>query len=207
LRLSFHVYSAGFFPGTGSPVYCGEGKRGTNHAINIPLPSGSTTSALLFSSYTSAVSRAIQQFQPSAVVLQLGVDGHVGDPLVRGDGWRVGCAGFVSCAYWTFRILGHGSPLFESAFSTKIPLMILGGGGYNPHVCARVWTAVLHIFTSRVGFSNLKSGIFTDEEAEAFIDNVDRYLQSIEVPEHEFFIDYAPDFNLSGQRPMKANMT
>jgi histone deacetylase 1/2 len=69
------------------------------------------------------VSKIIEVFQPSAIVLQCGADSLSGDKL--------GC----------FNISMHGhAHCVQFVRSFDIPFILLGGGGYTVKNAARTWT-------------------------------------------------------------------
>lgn len=69
------------------------------------------------------MTKVMERFQPSAVVLQCGADSLSGDRL----------------GVFNMTIRGHGACV--SFFRRyNVPLMILGGGGYTPKNVARCWT-------------------------------------------------------------------
>jgi acetoin utilization deacetylase AcuC-like enzyme len=64
-------------------------------------------------------------FKPAAIVLQCGADCLAGDHI---GGMNVTVKGFGSCVL--------------SVLATRLPLLILGGGGYHDQNTARCWTYV-----------------------------------------------------------------
>ncbi|UCE45212.1 MAG: histone deacetylase [Methanobacteriota archaeon] len=77
--LYISTHQMGIFPGTGSVDFLGTGE-GEGFTINIPFPSGSGDST-----YLAALSRLVvpivSQFDPDAILVSLGTDGHYRDPL------------------------------------------------------------------------------------------------------------------------------
>ncbi|KAI9650500.1 histone deacetylase [Ciborinia camelliae] len=126
MTVSFHKYDpANFFPGTGGLDDTGpknENNPGAHHAVNVPLLDGIDDEQYL-RVFKQVISKCVEKFRPSAIVLQCGADSLAGD--------RIG----------TFNILiqGHGACV-EYVKSLKIPLMLVGGGGYTPRNVARAWT-------------------------------------------------------------------
>lgn len=119
MTCSFHKYGE-FFPGTGELRDIGVGK-GKHHAVNIPLRDGidDATYKLIFE---PVISKIMEWYQPSAIVLQCGGDSLSGD--------RLGC----------FNLLmnGHANCVnFVKKFN--VPMMVVGGGGYTMRNVARTW--------------------------------------------------------------------
>ncbi|KAK5129838.1 hypothetical protein LTR08_002775 [Meristemomyces frigidus] len=128
MTLSFHRYGPydetghRFFPGTGGLSSVGlEGTIGEHFSLNVPIPSGidDRQYRLLFDSITG---RTIEAFKPSAIVLQCGADSLGGDRLGQ----------------FNINIKAHGECI---AFvkKTRLPLLLLGGGGYTARNVARAW--------------------------------------------------------------------
>ncbi|XP_046847853.1 histone deacetylase 8-like isoform X3 [Xenia sp. Carnegie-2017] len=121
--LSFHKYTDGFFPGTGSCFEIGLGK-GKHHCLNIPLLDGMNDS--LFVQLVNFVVKELNEaFQPDAIVCQCGVDGLVGDPM---NSFNLTHHAFIS----SIRYIS----------SLRKPLLLLGGGGYNFPNAAKCWTLI-----------------------------------------------------------------
>ncbi|EGO20458.1 hypothetical protein SERLADRAFT_452574 [Serpula lacrymans var. lacrymans S7.9] len=120
MTCSFHKFGE-YFPGTGTQDDCGRGK-GKGYAVNVPLKDGLTDEAFK-SIFEPIVSKCMQVFAPSVVVLQCGADSLAGDKL--------GC----------FNITMHGhAHCVQFLRKQNIPLILLGGGGYTIKNVARVWT-------------------------------------------------------------------
>ncbi|EIW86427.1 histone deacetylase complex catalytic component RPD3 [Coniophora puteana RWD-64-598 SS2] len=119
MTVSFHKYGE-FFPGTGELRDVGIGK-GKGYSLNFPLRDGITDE-----SYKSIFEPVIQQvmdnFDPSAIVLQCGTDSLSGD--------KIGCL--------NLSMRGHGNCVkFVKSFNK--PLLLLGGGGYTMRNVSRAW--------------------------------------------------------------------
>ena len=100
------------------------GDRAGGLARNLPVPPGFNDDELDFL-LEAAILPLAEAFEPEAVMLQCGADALEDDPLSKlalsnGALWRVVDA---------MRGLGR-------------PLIVLGGGGYNPWSVARCWTGV-----------------------------------------------------------------
>ncbi|CAK7892173.1 histone deacetylase Rpd3p [[Candida] anglica] len=119
MTCSFHKYGE-FFPGTGELRDIGVGK-GKYHAVNIPLRDGIDDSTYK-SIFEPVISKIMEWYQPSAVVLQCGGDSLSGD--------RLGC--------FNLSMSGHANCVnFVKSFN--IPMMVVGGGGYTMRNVARTW--------------------------------------------------------------------
>ncbi|CAX43188.1 histone deacetylase, putative [Candida dubliniensis CD36] len=119
MTCSFHKYGE-FFPGTGELRDIGVGK-GKYHAVNVPLRDG-IDDATYKSIFEPVISKIIEWYQPSAIVLQCGGDSLSGD--------RLGC--------FNLSMNGHANCInFVKSFN--IPMMVVGGGGYTMRNVARTW--------------------------------------------------------------------
>jgi acetoin utilization protein AcuC len=124
LTVSIHEGGRWLFPGTGEANELGEGAaEGTS--VNIPL-APYTDDSLWWQAFEAVVPRAFERFQPDALVLQMGCDPHYLDPLghlcLTAQGWLRG-------VQW--------------AKSLGIPIVALGGGGYNLTTVPRMWTLAI----------------------------------------------------------------
>lgn len=128
MTLSFHRYGPyddtghKFFPGTGDINDVGlKGTVGEHFALNVPIGSGidDRQYKYLFESITGNV---IKAYNPSAIVLQCGADSLGGDRLGQ----------------FNINIKQHGECV-SFVKSHRIPLLILGGGGYTARNVARAW--------------------------------------------------------------------
>ena len=138
MTCSFHKFGE-YFPGTGTQEDRGRGK-GKGYAINVPLKDGITDQAfqsvfepVRFPSLHCAaninrrceqvISKILEVYRPSVVVLQCGADSLSGDKL--------GC----------FNLTMHGhAHCVQYLRRRNIPLILLGGGGYTVKNVARAWT-------------------------------------------------------------------
>ncbi|CAL8465591.1 g5127 [Coccomyxa elongata] len=120
LTVSFHKYGGGFFPGTGDIASVGR-KEGKYHSINVPLKDGMTDAAyeMLFK---PVMRRVMDVYQPEVIVFQSGADSLAGDKL---GAFNLSMKGHAECQQF---MLTFG-----------VPMMVLGGGGYNITSVARCW--------------------------------------------------------------------
>lgn len=119
--VSFHKYNGEFFPGTGTIDEFGYG-LGKNFSFNLPLSDGIDNESYV-NLFRSVMEPIITTFRPSVIVLQCGADSLGGDRL---GGFNISIAAHGECVR------------FIKGF--RIPLLVLGGGGYTPRNVARCWT-------------------------------------------------------------------
>jgi len=123
LTVSIHQFGKGFYPGTGNSDDTDD--HGT--VVNIPLKGGTGGDTWL-RAFRDGVMPALEIYKPEVIVLQMGVDAHMKDPLgtlrIRTQDWYE--------AVKAIRDFGA-------------PIVALGGGGYFPANPPRMWTAAVHI--------------------------------------------------------------
>ncbi|WWC98895.1 hypothetical protein V866_005789 [Kwoniella sp. B9012] len=120
LTVSFHKYSADFFPGTGNLSEIGS-DLGKYFSLNVPLQDGIDDESYI-SLFKSVMEPTITTFRPSSIVLQCGAD-------------SLGCDRLGT---FNLSIAAHGECVrFIKSFS--LPLLVLGGGGYRQSSVARCW--------------------------------------------------------------------
>lgn len=154
LTTSFHKYGKRkngekFFPETGPLEAIGFGKTGKYYTVNVPLNDGLTDESLEFL-FKPIVDSIIQRFNPTAIVLQCGADSLAGD----------------SIGVFNLTTKGHGACV-EYIKRKNLPLVLLGGGGYNLENVSRLWTYETSIAVG-VGLA----------------DNI---------PKHDYWLNYASD--------------
>lgn len=120
MTVSFHKYGE-YFPGTGDLRDIGAGK-GKYYALNFPLRDGMDDQSYE-QIFNPVITKVMEYYQPSAVVLQCGADSLSGD--------RLGC--------FNLTVKGHAKCL-EFVKKFNIPILMLGGGGYTIRNVARCWT-------------------------------------------------------------------
>jgi acetoin utilization protein AcuC len=121
LTISTHERGDYLFPGTGFVSETGEGE-GVGYSVNLPLQPF-TDDEVYLPAFEAVVPPLLQAFKPDVVVAQLGIDGHLTDPLTH---LAFSVQGFIQAVK---RILDC-SPR----------LVALGGGGYDLSNVARAWT-------------------------------------------------------------------
>ncbi|EPQ58839.1 hypothetical protein GLOTRDRAFT_113736 [Gloeophyllum trabeum ATCC 11539] len=119
MTCSFHKHGE-YFPGTGDSADRGEG-RGRGYAVNVPLKDGISDETYK-SIFEPVITKILEVFRPSAIVLQCGSDSLAGDKL--------------GCFNLTMR--GHAACV-QFVRRQNIPMMLLGGGGYTVKNVARTW--------------------------------------------------------------------
>lgn len=160
MTVSLHKYASGFFPGSGAVTDIGIGK-GKYFTVNVPLKNGVDDKCLV-AVFCKIMVAVKQTFDPNAVVCQCGADGLVGDPMAS---FNLTPHCLVQCV--------------EKLLEWNIPLLLLGGGGYNCANVARCWT---YLTACTLGV-NLDS----------------------DIPEHEHFSLYGPYYELSVESNNRPN--
>ncbi|KAH9387071.1 histone deacetylase 1/2 [Nematocida major] len=120
MTVSFHKYGDRYFPGTGNICCTGRGK-GKGASVNVPLDFGIDDESYHYV-FKHVVKMCVDSFVPEAIVMQCGSDSLAAD--------RIGCFGLS--------IKGHGECV-RFVRDLKIPLLVLGGGGYKPKHVSRCW--------------------------------------------------------------------
>lgn len=124
LDIDFHQDGRTLFPGTGFPSESGRGD-GAGLKVNSPLPPLSGDEALL-PLFRRIVPPLVRSFRPDVIVLQHGVDGHVGDTLAHLQ--------YTPAAYAEIDAIVRGLALEVSGGR----LLVTGGGGYRASAVSRV---------------------------------------------------------------------
>lgn len=119
MTASFHKYGD-YFPGTGHLQDVGY-QKGKYYSVNVPLKDGIDDETYK-SVFNPVISRIIETYRPSAIVLQCGADSISGD--------RLGCFNLSN--------VGHGECI-KHVKSFNLPVIMLGGGGYTIENVAKVW--------------------------------------------------------------------
>ena len=121
LTCSIHESGRTLYPGTGFPDETGADFSN----LNVPVVA-KTTADVWLDAFTQTIPPALERFEPGAIVLQLGTDTHWEDPL----GHVLSILQAYIAAVRIVRDLG-------------IPLVAVGGGGYNLTTVPRMWTAAI----------------------------------------------------------------
>jgi acetoin utilization protein AcuC len=138
LTLSLHMDTAYAFPNHGGRVAdCGAAESGYT-TVNVPLPRALSDGEYRLV-FDTVWPRALERFQPDAIVLQAGTDMLAGDPLGK---WRCATQTFLAVA----EQIAEGAPRHPDGTHR---LMVTGGGGYHPLLVARAWTGLWAILSGR----------------------------------------------------------
>jgi acetoin utilization deacetylase AcuC-like enzyme len=124
LFVSLHQYGRGFFPGTGGP----DEQRETT--LNVPLPAGSGDAEYL-GCFETLVEPLVESFDPELLLVSVGLDAHVEDPLAS---MAVTADGFRELARRAAALAPHVAAVLE--------------GGYNLATLPRLVEATLEGFES-----------------------------------------------------------
>ena len=128
--ISIHESGDSLFPGTGYEDEIGTG-AGRGYSVNVPLPAESGDDTYI-AAFDRTVPDLLASYRPDILVAQLGADAYVTDPLTH---LRVTERGF-----------GH---VFRAIAGFGVPTVALGGGGYDIHAVARVWTMAFAILSGQ----------------------------------------------------------
>jgi acetoin utilization protein AcuC len=129
LYASMHRHGGRFYPGTGAADEVGAG-RGLGYTLNVPLARG-TGDAEYLRQLDEVVLPYVAGYRPELLIVQIGVDTHRGDPLVR--------LGLTAGAYREIALRLHA--LAHDLCGGR--LLTLAGGGYVPEAVARCWAIYL----------------------------------------------------------------
>lgn len=119
LTCSIHEEGRTLYPGTGFVEEVGE----ANSSLNVPLRAR-TTADVWIEAFERGILPGLEAFDPQAIVLQLGTDTHAQDPLGH--------------------IRSNAQSWLSAVRRTKqlgIPIVAVGGGGYNLSTVPRMWSA------------------------------------------------------------------
>eukprot|EP00484_Ammonia_sp_Unknown_P021381 CAMPEP_0197044322 /NCGR_PEP_ID=MMETSP1384-20130603/20396_1 /TAXON_ID=29189 /ORGANISM="Ammonia sp." /LENGTH=479 /DNA_ID=CAMNT_0042475757 /DNA_START=21 /DNA_END=1460 /DNA_ORIENTATION=- len=160
LSLSLHKYGDGFFPGTGFYKDIGV-SSGKYYSVNFPFNDGIDDDGY-FRVYKSIIDTIFDRYRPSVVVLQCGADSLTQD--------RIGVFNISTKGHG--RIVEYMKNKYNHNGANHVPMLVVGGGGYNIKNVARLWCYETSILCNQA--------------------------QSISntIPYSEFLSYYKPSFNL-----------
>ncbi|ORX62948.1 histone deacetylase [Hesseltinella vesiculosa] len=121
MTVSFHKYNGDFFPGTGHLDEIGS-SLGKYYSVNVPLRDGIDDNEYVWL-FREVMNGVMDTFKPSAVVLQCGAD-------------SLGCD---RLGVFNLSIKAHGRCV-QIMKDYKVPMLVVGGGGYTVRNVARCWT-------------------------------------------------------------------
>ncbi len=158
LTISIHENGRTLYPGTGSASEIGVNDgEGTSVNINI---AAKASDEIWLQAWRSAAITILRDYNPEAIVLQMGADAHALDPLAHlmltAQGWLKAVQD----------IINQGKPL-----------VLLGGGGYNLATVTRMWTLATALVAG-VELDNAVPQKSTFRKHEAFLRDVDEFLPS-----------------------------
>ncbi|BGP32533.1 hypothetical protein JCM10296v2_004314 [Rhodotorula toruloides] len=134
LTLSVHLHAPLFFPSSGALDSTGPANlkaAGRGHALNAAVEPG-LSEAKFKRIWESCVEKVAKEYDADAVVVQMGVDGMVGDP----------------CKEWNLPLSAYGFAL-EHVLGWNKRTLVLGGGGYNSANAARAWAYLTSVALGR----------------------------------------------------------
>ena len=130
--LYISTHQSGIFPGTGNVDFMGSGE-GEGHTINLPFASGCGDSTYDFA-YSKVILPVLRQFQPDAILVSFGTDGHYRDPL-------------ASLSLSSEGHLRIAKELLESSEKCGRRITFMLEGGYDIPSLSEVTTATVGLFT------------------------------------------------------------
>lgn len=121
LTFSIHESGKSLYPGTGFVQETGAGGA----VVNIPLEAKTTGDTWLWA-FNEIFDRSVDWFKPEAIVLQMGCDAHINDPLGHLA---------VTVQEWLAAV--------TRVKQTQLPILACGGGGYALENVPRMWSAAV----------------------------------------------------------------
>ena len=121
LTISVHESGQYLFPGTGAVAELGEG-AGKGYSVNLPL-FPYTGDDDYIGAFSQVVPPLVRAFAPDVLVAQLGIDSYHSDPLTH---LQLTTEGYIEAV--------------RQLVGLDLPLLALGGGGYDVNAVARAWT-------------------------------------------------------------------
>jgi len=129
--ISLHENGKTLFPGTGHENELGIGK-GRGHSINVPLPVGTFDDVYRYA-FMQVVEPLLEHLSPDVLILEIGMDGLAGDPLAH--------LNLTNNVY---------AELLEKIVALNMPMLVVGGGGYNVRDTVRGWALCWSVMTGAV---------------------------------------------------------
>jgi acetoin utilization protein AcuC len=138
--VSFHETGKTLFPWGGFEDEIGEG-QGVGYNVNVPLPAHTDDDTFVLA-FRKIVPPLLEAYNPDVIVLEIGMDILSVDPLTH--------------LSMTNNAIADTLPFLRD---TGIPLLMLGGGGYNPEHTARGWALAWTILCGREPDADLSIGM------------------------------------------------
>lgn len=138
--VSFHETGKTLFPWGGFEDEIGEG-RGGGYNVNVPLPAHTDDDTFVLA-FRKIVPPLLEAYNPDVIVLEIGMDILSVDPLTH--------------LSMTNNAIADTLPFLRD---TGIPLLMLGGGGYNPEHTARGWALAWTILCGREPDADMSIGM------------------------------------------------
>lgn len=148
LTCSIHQDPRTLYPGTGFVTETGAHCT----ALNVPLPPGTTGDVWLWA-FRETILPALDAFKPQAVVLQMGTDSHALDPLAHLRN---------SAQEWLEAVRAIGG--------LGLPVVALGGGGYNLDTVPRMWVAACLTLAAIPFAEDIPEPLASDWRVRSFFD-------------------------------------
>lgn len=149
LTCSIHQDGRTLYPGTGGVEETGKDYT----AINVPLAPGTSGDVWLWA-FEEVIMKGLSKFAPGAIVLQMGTDAHRLDPLARLN---------LRVQDWLVAI--------KMVKSFGVPIVAVGGGGYNLTTVPRMWVAACLTLTGQPIPETLPTELAEKWNVSAFLDS------------------------------------
>ena len=140
MTVSLHETGKEIFPGTGFENEIGTGD-GTGYSVNLPLPRGTFDRAYI-RAFTDVVEPLLRAYDPQYIVMEMGMDCLSGDPLAHLE--------LTNNAY---------ADVLERVIQFAKPMLVVGGGGYNPENTARGWALAWSVMSGRDNTEDIHAGM------------------------------------------------
>jgi acetoin utilization protein AcuC len=141
--VSLHESGKTLFPWGGFETEIGDGP-GKGFNVNLPLPAG-TVDDVYCSAFNEIVPPLLSSYKPDVIVLETGMDVLSVDPLAH--------------LKMTNNAFADLMPLIRGF---DVPILMVGGGGYNPQATARGWALLWTILCGIEPESDMSIGMGGD---------------------------------------------
>jgi len=138
--VSFHESGKTLFPWGGFEHEIGEG-HGVGYNVNVPLPARTDDDTFVLA-FRNIVPSLLEAYKPDVIVLEIGMDILSVDPLTH--------------LSMTNNAIADILPFLRD---TGIPLLAVGGGGYNPEHTARSWALAWTILCGKEPDTSMSIGM------------------------------------------------